>query len=129
MARSIGCLGDATNGSKSTVRRVQRRFCKLYRLARFHSIKPWTVVLRVALRNRVAMIDAKLFVIDYALHGEHKSFIIRAERMDNAEAWHWASCDAGVGKIGRYGREKIKKVSRPMAERYGISEVSWRASG
>lgn len=75
------------------------------------------------------MIDAKLFVIDYALHGQHKTFIIRAERMDNAEAWHWASCDAGVGRIGRYDREKIRKVSRPMAERYGISEVSWRQSG
>nr|WP_288376674.1 DUF6555 family protein [uncultured Pseudomonas sp.] len=129
MARSIGYLGGATNGGKTTVRRVRRRWRKLYRPSRFHNIKPWTVVLRVALRNRVAMIDAKLFVIDYALHGQHKSFIIRAERMDNAEAWHWASCDAGVGKIGRYGREKIKKVSRPMAERYGISEVSWRASG
>jgi len=75
------------------------------------------------------MIDAKLFVIDYVLHGERKSFIVRAERMDNAEAWHWASCDAGVGRIGRYGREHIRKVSRPMAERFGIGEVSWRQSG
>lgn len=75
------------------------------------------------------MIDAKLFVIDYELHGQHKSFVIRAERMDNAEAWHWASCDAGVARIGRYGREKIKKVSKPVAERYGITEVHWRQSG
>jgi len=55
------------------------------------------------------MNNAKLFVIDYQLHGDHKSFIIRAETMDNAEAWHWASCDAGIGRIGRYGREKVKK--------------------
>jgi hypothetical protein len=48
--------------------------------------------------------------------------------MDNAEAWHWASCDAGVGRIGRYGREKVKKVSKPLAERYGITEVKWRQS-
>lgn len=74
------------------------------------------------------MINAKLYVIDYNLHGEHKSFIIRAEAMDNAEAWHWASCDAGVGRIGRYGREKVKKISRPLAERYGITEVLWRQS-
>lgn len=74
------------------------------------------------------MNNAKLFVIDYALHGEAKSFIIRAESMDNAEAWHWASCDAGVGRIGRYGREKVKKISQPQAERYGITEVKWRQS-
>ena len=40
------------------------------------------------------MNSAKLFVIDYTLHGVPKSFIIRLEKMDNAEAWHWASCDA-----------------------------------
>ncbi|MFK0087879.1 DUF6555 family protein [Pseudomonas sp. NPDC090755] len=74
------------------------------------------------------MNDAKLFVIDYQLHGAPKSFIIRAEKMDNAEAWHWASCDAGVGRIGRYGQEKVKKVSKPLAERYGITEVTWRQS-
>ncbi|MDU9392995.1 DUF6555 family protein [Pseudomonas sp. zfem002] len=74
------------------------------------------------------MINAKLFVIDYRLNGTPRSFVIRAETMDNAEAWHWASCDAGVGRIGRYEREKVRKVTRPVAERYGISEVSWRLS-
>ena len=72
------------------------------------------------------MNSAKLFVIDYELHGEHKSFVIRAEVMDNAEAWHWASCDAGVGRIGRFGREKVKKTSKPMAEKFGIENVTWR---
>ncbi|ANY86950.1 MULTISPECIES: DUF6555 family protein [Pseudomonas] len=71
----------------------------------------------------------QLYIIDYRLHGQPRSFIIRLERMDNAEAWHWASCDAGVGIIPKFGREKIRKVSRPMAERYGVSEVSWRLSG
>ncbi|MDN7140129.1 hypothetical protein KC131_05685 [Pseudomonas sp. JQ170] len=75
------------------------------------------------------MNDAKLFVIDYQLHGSPKSFIIRAEKMDNAEAWHWASCDAGVGRIGRYGREQVKKISKPLAERYGITGVTWRQTG
>ena len=72
------------------------------------------------------MINAKLFVIEYTLHGVPKSFIIRQEKMDNAEAWHWASCDAGVGRIGRFGREKVKKTSQPTAEKFGIENVSWR---
>ncbi|WP_233631067.1 MULTISPECIES: DUF6555 family protein [unclassified Pseudomonas] len=71
----------------------------------------------------------QLYIIEYKQHGQLRSFIIRSERMDNAEAWHWASCDAGVGIIPKFGREKIKKVSRPMAERYGITEVNWRLSG
>ncbi|GLO40367.1 MULTISPECIES: DUF6555 family protein [Pseudomonas] len=75
------------------------------------------------------MAGQQLYVIEYELHGEFRTFIIRLERMDNAEAWHWASCDAGVGIIPRFGQHKIKKVSRPMAERYGINNVRWRASG
>ncbi|MFS0827226.1 DUF6555 family protein [Pseudomonas phoenicis] len=71
----------------------------------------------------------QLYIIDYRLHDQERSFIIRLERMDNAEAWHWASCDAGIGIIPKFGREKIRKVSRPMAERYGITEVHWRLSG
>ncbi len=49
--------------------------------------------------------------------------------MDNAVAWHWASCDAGVGIIPRFSQQKIKLVSRPMAERYGIAKVKWRLAG
>ncbi len=71
----------------------------------------------------------QLYIIEYRLHGHSRNFIIRLDRMDNAEAWHWASCDAGVGIIPKFGREKIRKVSRPMAERYGITDVQWRASG
>ena len=71
----------------------------------------------------------QLYIIDYRLHDQQRSFIIRLERMDNAEAWHWASCDAGIGIIPKFGREKIRKVSRPMAERYGITDVHWRLSG
>jgi hypothetical protein len=70
--------------------------------------------------------SAKLFVIDYTQHGAAKSFIIRADNMDNAEAWHWASCDAGVGRIGRFGLEKVRKTSKPMAEKFGIEQVVWR---
>ncbi|WP_434557413.1 hypothetical protein J3P95_13870 [Pseudomonas sp. Z5-35] len=69
-----------------------------------------------------------LYIIDYMLHGEPKSFIIRADLMNNSEAWHWASCDAGVGRIPKFGREKVKRVSKPMAEKYGITDVRWRVS-
>jgi len=72
------------------------------------------------------MNNAKLYVIDYTLHGDAKSFVIRAEKMDSSEAWHWASCDAGVGRIGRFGREQVKKTSKPMAEKFGIEGVNWR---
>jgi len=74
------------------------------------------------------MTNAKLFVIDYTLHGQPKSFIIRLEKLDNAEAWHWASCDAGVGRIGRFAREQVKKTSQPQAEKFGIENVQWRRS-
>ncbi|MBF8730353.1 MULTISPECIES: DUF6555 family protein [Pseudomonas] len=75
------------------------------------------------------MAGQQLFVIEYELHGEYRTFIIRLGRMDNAEAWHWASCDAGVGIIPRFGQHTIKKVSRPMAERYGLANVRWRPAG
>jgi len=55
------------------------------------------------------MAGQQLYVIDYELQGENRTFIIRLEHMDNAEAWHWASCDAGVGVIPRFGQHKIKK--------------------
>ncbi|MBN2992598.1 hypothetical protein JWR97_16145 [Pseudomonas cedrina subsp. fulgida] len=74
------------------------------------------------------MNNAKLFVIDYRLHGEPKSFIIRLEKLDNLEAWHWASCDAGIGRIGRFAREQVKKTSREHAEKFGLSGVQWRRS-
>jgi hypothetical protein len=74
------------------------------------------------------MNNAKLFVIDYTLHGEAKSFIIRLERLDALEAWHWASCDAGVGRIGRFARERVKKTSQEQAEKFGIKNVQWRRS-
>jgi len=77
-------------------------------------------------RIRGHMNNAKLFVIEYTLHGEPKSFIIRLDKMDNAEAWHWASCDAGVGRIPRFGREKVQKTSKPMAEKFGVENVKWR---
>ncbi|WP_300628476.1 DUF6555 family protein [Pseudomonas sp.] len=71
------------------------------------------------------MKNNELFTINYQLHGRPRSFIVRAARMNNAEAWHWASCDAGVAIIPRFGQNNLKRVSKPMAEKYGITDVHW----
>lgn len=73
------------------------------------------------------MPDNALYVVKYSLRGEAREFVVRSDRMDNAEAWHWAACDAGVAVIPRFGRSNIRKVSRPQAERHGISDVAWRS--
>ncbi|WP_434702561.1 hypothetical protein J3P85_16770 [Pseudomonas sp. Z1-12] len=73
--------------------------------------------------------DNSLFVIAYKLHGEPKSFIIRSKTMRNADAWHWASCDVGITPIPKPGRPPMKLVSKPQAEKYGVTDVTWRASG
>ena len=70
-----------------------------------------------------------IYVIEYRLHGAARSFVIRHPKMTNEEAWHWASCDAGGGGIPPFiGERNFRKVSRPVAERYGIEQVSWRPS-
>lgn len=70
-----------------------------------------------------------LYIIEYVINSKPKSFIIRASAMNNAEAWHWACCDAGIGIIPRFGRERVRRISKPMAERYGVERVEWRPSG
>ena len=32
-------------------------------------------------------------------------------------------------RVASYSQHKIKKVSRPMAERYGLANVRWRPAG
>ncbi|MCS3420704.1 hypothetical protein HX875_22620 [Pseudomonas yamanorum] len=76
------------------------------------------------------MSTATIYTIHYLLHGEPKTFVVRAEVMNNAEAWHWAAVDADiahVGRIGRQGHERVKKTTRPWAEKFGITEVTWTA--
>lgn len=75
------------------------------------------------------MLGQKLYVVEYTLRGAERNFVIRLERMDNALAWHWAGCDAGIAVIPRFGQHNIKHVSRPMAERYGLENVRWRLAG
>ncbi len=36
------------------------------------------------------MIQTDIFVIEYKLHGQQKSFVIRAKQMRNIDAWQWA---------------------------------------
>jgi hypothetical protein len=76
------------------------------------------------------MSTAKIYTINYQLHGQPKSFVVRAEVMNNAEAWHWAAVDADiahVSRVGRVGHEQVKKTTRPWAEKFGITEVTWIA--
>lgn len=75
------------------------------------------------------MPNPSLFIIEYRLHGIEKSFIIRLPAITAKDAWHWASCDAGIGIIPKFGSVKTKLVSKPEAEKYGITDVRWRASG
>lgn len=63
--------------------------------------------------------------IDYLLDGVYKTFYIRAAKMDNAEAWHWASVDAGFGQLPKYRSDPITKLSKPQVERFGVSNVEW----
>ncbi|WP_395589402.1 DUF6555 family protein [Pseudomonas sp. TR47] len=74
------------------------------------------------------MTTDSLYAVVYELHGGTRRFIIRAERMDDANAWHWAACDAGVGVIPRFGAVKFQMVDKSSAERYGITNVRWSKS-
>jgi hypothetical protein len=74
------------------------------------------------------MKQVDFYVIEYRLHGKPKRFIIRAKLMNNVEAWQWASCDAGLTPIPKPGRPPLKRFSKPMAERFGVTDVQWRES-
>ena len=56
--------------------------------------------------------NSRIFTVDYVIHGSAKSFVIRCDHMDNAEAWHWASCEAEFGHIPRNSRDRTKKTSK-----------------
>lgn len=63
--------------------------------------------------------------IDYLLQGAYKTFYIRASKMDNAEAWHWATVDAGIGQLPKYRTDPVSRLSKPQAEKHGITNVEW----
>ncbi|MFB9037061.1 hypothetical protein K3169_14130 [Pseudomonas phytophila] len=65
------------------------------------------------------------YKVDYLYHGAYKTFYVRADLMNNSEAWHWAAVDAGLGQIPKYRSDRVPKVSKPHAERLGITDVEW----
>lgn len=65
------------------------------------------------------------FRIDYVLDDVPKTMYVRAPMMTNAEAWHWASVDAGIGQLPKFRADPVSKLSKPKAERYGIAKVEW----
>jgi hypothetical protein len=71
------------------------------------------------------MLRNEHYRIDYLLNGAYKTFYVRADCMNNAEAWHWAAVDAGFGQIPKYRCDKVPKVSKPQAERLGVTDVQW----
>jgi hypothetical protein len=42
------------------------------------------------------MARTDIFIIDYKLHGQPKSFIIRSHAMGDAQAWHRHTVDAST---------------------------------
>jgi len=70
-----------------------------------------------------------IFTIEYKLYGVPKKFIMRAARLNDETAWHWAACDAGATPIPKRGKLPLKLCSKPMAERYGVTDVLWRGPG
>jgi hypothetical protein len=71
------------------------------------------------------MAQEKHYRIDYLLRGAYKSFYIRSSSMDDPEAWHWATVDAGLGQLPKYRHDPVTKLSKPQAERLGVTDVEW----
>lgn len=40
------------------------------------------------------MPNTQHYKVDYLYHGAYKTFYVRADLMNNSEAWHWAAVDA-----------------------------------
>lgn len=70
-----------------------------------------------------------IFTIEYKLHDVPKIFTVRSGHMSSEDAWQWAGCDAGAAPIPKPGKPPLKLFSKPMAERYGITDVQWHGSG
>jgi hypothetical protein len=66
------------------------------------------------------------FEIKYSLRGAEKSYYLHARDMTNARAWHMAAVDAGLAEIPKYRCDKVPEVSKPKADRMGITDVAPR---
>lgn len=65
------------------------------------------------------------YLIKYRLNGIERSFYLYASAMSSAKAWHMTAVDAGFAEIPKYRCDKVPDVSKPKAEKYGISDVEW----
>jgi hypothetical protein len=63
--------------------------------------------------------------IAYLFKGADTTFYIRAALMNDAEAWHWATINAGLAKIPKYPTDKSPKLTRQQAEKLGIANLLW----
>lgn len=72
------------------------------------------------------MNDSSHFHISYLLRGEAKSFYLYSDGMTQSHAWHMAAVDSGFAEIPKYRCDKVPEVSKPKAERFGITDVAWR---
>jgi hypothetical protein len=68
------------------------------------------------------------YQINYLIHGSYKTFYIHSQAMNQAEAWHWATIDAGLSQIPKYRADKVARLSQPQAELLGLSRVEWKAA-
>jgi len=71
------------------------------------------------------MSQERHFRINYVLKGTYKTFYLCAQAMNNAEAWHWATIDAGIGQLPKYRNDPVTKLSKPQAEKHGVTNVEW----
>ena len=65
------------------------------------------------------------FKVEYQFRGTPKAFYIRAERMDSSHAWHMSAVDAGFAHIPKFRSDPSPKVTKPKAEKFGITDVVW----
>jgi hypothetical protein len=77
------------------------------------------------LQGGTKMTSTTHFEIKYRLRGAEKRFYMHAQDMTNAKAWHMAAVDAGIAEIPKYRCDKVPEVSKPKAERMGITDVQW----
>lgn len=68
----------------------------------------------------------KHYRIDYRLYNTNRFLYVRCTSMDNAQAWNWAAMDAGITGIPKPRQKMAAMVSKPTAEKFGVSEVTWR---
>ncbi|MCS3468570.1 hypothetical protein M2401_002305 [Pseudomonas sp. JUb42] len=68
------------------------------------------------------------FKIDYLIHGSYKTFYIHSDAMNQDEALHWATIDAGLCQIPKPRADRIPRLSQRQAEQLGLTDVEWKSA-